>query len=69
MDDANKQGKVLAFVRHFMPGVESFAIEIAPGFFDNPKIGLLSSGAQDTAIAVLARLRAEVAGLGTKFDS
>src|SRR5690554_375313 len=26
----------------YLPGVESFAIKISPGFFDNPKIGLPS---------------------------
>jgi ectoine utilization protein EutC len=26
----------------FIPGVESFAIKVSPGFFDNPKIGLPS---------------------------
>lgn len=27
----------------FVPGIESFAIKISPGFFDNPKIGLPST--------------------------
>jgi ornithine cyclodeaminase len=28
----------------YLPGVDSFAIKISPGFFDNPKIGLPSTG-------------------------
>ncbi|APO72649.1 ectoine utilization protein EutC [Rhizobium mongolense] len=27
----------------YVPGIESFAIKISPGFFDNPKIGLAST--------------------------
>ena len=27
----------------FVPGIDSFAIKISPGFFDNPKIGLPST--------------------------
>jgi len=27
----------------YIPGIESFAIKISPGFFDNPKIGLAST--------------------------
>jgi ornithine cyclodeaminase len=27
----------------YVPGVESFAIKVSPGFFDNPKIGLPST--------------------------
>ena len=28
----------------YLPGVDSFAIKISPGFFDNPSIGLPSTG-------------------------
>ncbi len=63
-------------VAGYVPGLDSLAMKIGPGFFDNPKIGqpsyvcdLTGTGVQNTAIATLARQRAAAKAAGTTMQS
>lgn len=56
LDDRNGEVDVKTA---YVPGIDSFAIKIAPGFFDNPKLGLPStSGLMVLHSAVTGRVEA-----------
>lgn len=43
LDVAEYRGEVVVKTA-YVPGLDSFAIKISPGYFDNPKLGLPSTG-------------------------